>query len=106
VLIPVLLVLAALQVARGRVSLARVAAGAAAVVLLTVAVIWAAYGFQARFSPDPAANASFDWNHLQPPQAIVRASVSGAHALRLLPDPYLYGFLRFFRHSEARPAFL
>ena len=29
-----------------------------------------------------------------------------ARRLHLLPDPYLYGFFRFFKHSEARPSFL
>jgi len=43
---------------------------------------------------------------MEPPQAVVRASVHAARAVSLLPEPYLYGFLRFWRHSEARSAFL
>jgi 4-amino-4-deoxy-L-arabinose transferase-like glycosyltransferase len=106
VLVPVLLLLGALMVVRHRATAARVAVALAAMAALTVAVLWTAYGFHARFSPDPAVNASFDWKRMEPPQAIVRAPVNAARALSLLPDPYLYGFLRFFRHSEARPAFL
>jgi hypothetical protein len=106
VLIPVLLVLAVWVAARRGLPVARVGLALGAMVLATVAVIWAAYGFRARISPDPAVNASFDWKRLEPSQAIVRASVRAARAASLLPDPYLYGFLRFWRHSEARPAFL
>jgi 4-amino-4-deoxy-L-arabinose transferase-like glycosyltransferase len=106
VLVPVLAALAALLVARRRVAAGRAVLALAALAALTIAVIWAAYGFHARFSPDPAVNASFDWKRLEPPQAVVRSAVSAARAASLLPDPYLYGFLRFFRHSEARPAFL
>ena len=29
-----------------------------------------------------------------------------ARRLTLLPDPYLFGFFRFVKHSEARPSFL
>jgi 4-amino-4-deoxy-L-arabinose transferase-like glycosyltransferase len=105
-LVPVLLLLAGLLVARGRVSLRRAALALLALAAATIVVIWAAYGFRARISPDPAVNASFDWKRLEPPQPPVRAAVFAARAVSLLPDPYLYGFLRFWRHSEARPAFL
>lgn len=106
VLVPVLLVLAILLAARGRVAPRRVLVALASMAALTVLVIWAAYGFRARFSPDPAVEAGFDWKRLEPEQALVRAPVAAARAAGLLPRPYLYGFLRFFRHSEARPAFL
>jgi 4-amino-4-deoxy-L-arabinose transferase-like glycosyltransferase len=106
VLVPVLLLLGAWVVARRGVPVARVALALAALAVATVAVIWTAYGFRARISPDPAVNASFDWKRMEPPQAVVRVSVHAARAASLLPEPYLYGFLRFWRHSEARAAFL
>lgn len=84
----------------------RIVAGLVVMVLLTAAVIWTAYGFRRRFSPEPAVNASFDWTRLEPRQPLVAGAVRAARGLAFLPDPYLYGFLRFFRHSEARPAFL
>ena len=43
---------------------------------------------------------------MRPESAFVAEPVLVARRLRLLPDPYLYGFFRFFRHSEARPSFL
>jgi hypothetical protein len=106
VLLPVLLLLVAHLALTGRVPPARLAIALPAMALVAVLAIWAAYGFRARFSPDPAVNAGFDWTKLEPEPGPVRSAVRAAHALRALPDPYLYGFLRFFRHSEARPAFL
>jgi 4-amino-4-deoxy-L-arabinose transferase-like glycosyltransferase len=106
VLVPVLLLLGAWMVASRGVPVARVALALGAMTVATVIVIWTAYGFRARISPDPVVNASFDWKRMEPPQAIVRASVHAARAVSLLPEPYLYGFLRFWRHSEARSAFL
>jgi 4-amino-4-deoxy-L-arabinose transferase-like glycosyltransferase len=106
VLVPVLLLLGAWLVARRGVPVARVGLALAVMAVATVAVIWTAYGFRSRISPDPAVNASFDWKRMEPPQVVVRASVDAARAASLLPEPYLYGFLRFWRHSEARAAFL
>jgi hypothetical protein len=76
--------------------------------LLPVAlfVIWAAYGFQRSFGADPSLAASFPWDALQASHPFVHGSVRAARQLGLLPDPYLFGFLRFFEHSEARRAFL
>ena len=106
VLVPVLLILAAWLALTRRVPPARLALALGGVTLLALATIWAAYGFRARFSPDPAVNAGFDWTRLEPEPGPVRSAVRAARAVHVLPDPYLYGFLRFFRHSEARPAFL
>ncbi|MET0554743.1 MAG: phospholipid carrier-dependent glycosyltransferase [Vicinamibacteria bacterium] len=69
-------------------------------------VIWASYLFQPSFTSDPVQNAAFDWEKLRPESALVAEPVLLARRLRLLPDPYLYGFFRFFKHSEARPSFL
>jgi hypothetical protein len=87
----------------------RLGALALAGLLLTAvacATLWSAYGFRREFSRDPAVNASFDWRRLEPDNRLVALSVRLARRLSLLPDPYLYGFLRFFRHSESRPSFL
>lgn len=75
-------------------------------VLAAWLVIWASYLFQPSFTDDPAENAAFDWDRLRPESALVAEPVLLARRLRLLPDPYLYGFFRFFKHSEARPSFL
>jgi hypothetical protein len=73
---------------------------------LAVFVIWAAYGFQRSFGADPALSASFPWDALRASHPLVHGTVLAARDLRVLPDPYLFGFLRFFEHSEARRAFL
>lgn len=94
------------QVASRPGRLAAVALAGLLVALLAAATLWSAYGFRREFSRDPAVNASFDWRRLEPDNRLVALSVRLARRLSLLPDPYLYGFLRFFRHSESRPSFL
>jgi hypothetical protein len=78
----------------------------AGMVLVAWFVIWASYLFQPSFTSDPAENAAFDWERLRPESALIAEPVLFARRLHLLPDPYLYGFFRFFKHSEARPSFL
>jgi len=74
--------------------------------LVAYASLWGSYGFRSRFSPDAATNASFDWEKLEPESPAVAAVVAGTRRLGLLPDPYLYSFLRVLEHSEARSSFL
>jgi hypothetical protein len=69
-------------------------------------VIWAAYLFQPSFSADPDVNASFEWDRVRPDSPFFAEPVLLARRLSLLPDPYLFGFFRFVKHSEARPSFL
>ena len=85
---------------------AAVAIVLAVMVVLAVLVIWAAYGFQARFSDDPAVDAAIEWERLRPESRVFAEPVLLARRLSLLPDPYLFGFFRFFKHSESRPAVL
>jgi hypothetical protein len=75
-------------------------------VLVAWLVVWASYLFQPSFTSDPAENAAFDWERVRPESALVAEPVLFARRLHLLPDPYLFGFFRFFKHSEARPSFL
>ncbi len=77
-----------------------------ALVPVAVAVIWAAYGFHRSFGADPGLAATFPWESLKATHPLVQGSVQAARELGLLPEPYLFGFLRFFEHSEARRAFL
>ena len=69
-------------------------------------VIWAAYLFQPGFSADPEVNAGFEWERVRPENPLFAQPVLFARHLSLLPDPYLFGFFRFVKHSEARPSFL
>jgi hypothetical protein len=86
--------------------LADVALVVLGMVLVAWLVIWASYLFQPSFTSDPEQNAAFDWERLRPESALVAEPVLFARRLHLLPDPYLYGFFRFFKHSESRPSFL
>jgi hypothetical protein len=94
-------------VVAGRAARAGVLAGLLLALLpLAVFVIWAAYGFRGSFGADPALSASFPWDALQASHPFVHHGVLAARDLGLLPEPYLFGFVRFFEHSEARRAFL
>jgi hypothetical protein len=101
ILVPLL---AALALARGR-RLFRLGL-LAGMLLVTPLVIWAAYGFRAHVTPDAAVNEAFTLDHERPANALVWHGALLAQRLRLLPDAYLYGLLRFARHSERRRAFL
>jgi hypothetical protein len=121
-LLPILLAVAAARVldprplvlrARGERLVERRSARAAALLALLAAlvpvavlVIWAAYGFRGSFGADPGLAASFPWDGLRESDPVVHRAVDAARSLSLLPEPYLFGFLRFFEHSEARRAFL
>jgi hypothetical protein len=107
-LVPIVLVLAlmARRPPARRLPLRRVPVVLAVVGLTALLVVWASYRFRPTFSPDPAVNAAFEWDHLDPPQPLLRAAVHAARQAHLVPDPYLFGVLRAFRHSEARQAFL
>lgn len=104
---PIFLVLALAAVRAGRPFPLRKAVPAlAGTALVALAVVWATYGFRPALSPDPAVAAAFEWERLDPPEPPLRAAVHAARRIHLVPDPYLFGLLRAFRHSEARPAFL
>ena len=111
VLSPAPLVVEMAGIARRRVEsrrgkMAVVAALLAVMVVLATLVIWASYGFHARFTAEPEVDAAFEWERLQPESAVIAEPVLLARRLSLLPDPYLFGFFRFFKHSESRPEFL
>jgi hypothetical protein len=104
---PLVVALGADRLVEGRARRGAALAGLLLALLpVAVAVIWAAYGFQRSFGADPGLAATFPWDALQASHPFVHGSVRVARELGLLPDPYLFGFLRFFEHSEARRAFL
>src|SRR5262245_46603287 len=74
--------------------------------MLVVPVIWAAYGFQSATSPEPEVDAAFDRSVVRPESPVVASAVGLLQRSGLLPEAYVYGFLRFLAHTEARPAFL
>lgn len=73
---------------------------------LALVVAWASYGFHARVSPDPEQETSLHWERLAPESPLPAELATLARESHLLPEAYLYGFLRFFKHSEGRRSFL
>lgn len=86
--------------------LLRAAGLLAAILLLAPLVIWAAYGFHAHVTSEPAVNEAFTLDHERPANELLFGGALLAQRLRLLPDAYLFGLLRFAHHSERRRSFL
>jgi hypothetical protein len=90
---------------RGR-RLAAMAAVLVAVAVLSLLIVWASYGFRSALSPDPEVEGAFEWSRVEPDGAIERPLAGFVRASGVLPEAFVFGFLRFFKHSEPRPAFL
>jgi len=86
--------------------LAVMAAVLAAAGVLALALVWASYGFRSRMSPDPTVAAAFEWGRVEPDGPFEKPLARLVRASGVLPEPFVFGFLRFFKHSEPRPAFL
>ncbi len=109
ILFPILLVLAvivALRSERPMSKLGRLAAAIAAMAVIAFAGLWAAYGFRYPATADPAFEASIPWDRLRPDDRALAGAVDIARGAHLLPETYLWGFVRFFKHQQARPSFL
>jgi 4-amino-4-deoxy-L-arabinose transferase-like glycosyltransferase len=78
----------------------------AAVGLMSLLFVWASYGFRSRLSPDPEVEAAFEWSRVEPDGALQRPLARVVRASGVLPEAFVFGFFRFFKHSEPRPAFL
>jgi hypothetical protein len=102
--VPALILLTALLVRRGDVRPRDAGRLAVAAAVAALVLIWACYGFRFAASPDPAQQ--FDWTRVQPQTRGIGALFMTARDHHLLPEAFLYGFLRFFKAQEARPAFL
>jgi dolichyl-phosphate-mannose-protein mannosyltransferase len=118
ILLPVLAVLAAVVALRGEPlpvgagartrarDKALVLAGVlAAMGAIGLAVVWSAYRFRYAASSDPHVEAAIPWDRLRPEEPLA-SLVDGLRASRVLPEGYLWGFVRFFEHQESRPSFL
>ena len=74
--------------------------------VLSLAIVWASYGFRSALSPDPEVEGAFEWERVEPDGAIEKPLAGLVRSSGVLPEAYVFGFLRFFKHSEPRPAFL
>ena len=91
---------------RRRARVAAMAGVLAAVGVSSLAIVWASYGFRSRLSPDPEVEAAFEWSRVEPEGALQGPLARGVRTSGVLPEAFVFGFLRFFKHSEPRPAFL
>lgn len=93
-------------VASRRARTAALGALLAAIGLMSLLIVWASYGFRSRLSPDPEVEAAFEWSRVEPEGTLQRPVARLVRASGVLPEAFVFGFLRFFKHSEPRPAFL
>ena len=102
-LAPLIILIAALGVATGRVPVRRAIAGVSLIAALAYVAIWAGYGFRFAASRDPGY--VLEWQDLDadtPPSAPVRF----AREHHLFPEAYLFGFAYAKSQSEGRVSFL
>jgi hypothetical protein len=91
---------------RAPAKLAALAMALAAMAAIAFLCVWAAYGFRFAATPDPAFEASIPWDRLRPEEPALARAVDAMRDAHALPEPWLWGFVRFFKHQQARPAFL
>ncbi len=112
ILVPVYLLLglrAALAdapVAERRARLGRLALQLGAVAVLALVGVWAAYGFRAALSPDPAVRAELVLPLAAAPAGLLDRAVASAGRAGLVPEDYARGLLFVAEHSAARSTFL
>jgi 4-amino-4-deoxy-L-arabinose transferase-like glycosyltransferase len=74
--------------------------------VVSLGIIWAAYGFQYPISQDPTISTSIDWQHYWTKRGASISFMHMAHNLRLFPEAYTYGFLHALESMEIRYAYL
>ena len=102
-LAPLVVVLAAIAVATGRLDLKRAAAGIALIAAIAYASLWAGYGCRFAASRDPGY--VLEWVDLAG-ESRPSTAIAFARDHRLLPEAYLYGLAYAKAESADRIAFL
>ena len=102
-LAPLIVVLAAIAVATGRLHLKRAGAGIALIAAIAYGAIWAGYGFRFDASRDPGY--VLEWEGLAG-ETRPSPAIAFAREHRLLPEAYLFGFAYAKAESTERVAFL
>lgn len=74
--------------------------------VMSVAVIWASYGFHARLSPEAVVANRIDWQHHWVKEKFTTTVLRLPQSLHLLPEAYLYGFLVMLESAENRLSYL
>ena len=91
---------------RPRAKLAALAVAIALMVAIAFACLWAAYGFRFAATQDAVFEAAIPWERLRPDDPSLARAVDVMRGAHVLPESYLWGFVRFFKHQQARPSFL
>ena len=105
ILLPVLAALAVVVALRVKDRLRVLAGVLAAMGVVAFVLLWSAYRFRYAASTDPRIEAAIPWDRLRPEEPVA-SLVDGLRLTHLLPEGYLWGFVRFFEHQESRSSFL
>jgi len=98
--------LAEAPVLERRARLGRLALQLGAVAAIALAVVWAAYGFRAALSSDPALRAELAGSLAASHSGALERAVAFAGRTGIVPEDYARGMLFVAEHSAARPTFL
>jgi hypothetical protein len=89
-----------------RARLGRLALQLGAVAAIALVLVWAAYGFRAALSPDPALRAELSGRLAAAHAGAIERVVAFAGRTGIVPEDYARGMLFVAEHSAARPTFL
>ncbi len=73
---------------------------------LSVVTIWTCYGWRYHLAPDPKVSEGLNWSQFWITPGLIIDSMQTARERRLLPEAFIYGFLRAQESTETRNAFL
>ncbi|MFN7927884.1 MAG: glycosyltransferase family 39 protein [Blastocatellia bacterium] len=74
--------------------------------VMSLAVVWASYGFHARLSPQEAVANRINWPHYWVKEKFTTEALRLPYTLHLLPEAYVYGFLVMLESAENRLSYL
>ena len=74
--------------------------------VIAFVVVWAAYGFRFAAAQDSSFEASIPWDRVRPEEPALARTLDGMRGAHVLPEAWLWGFARFFKHQQGRPSFL
>ena len=109
-LLPCIVIVSAIGIARSRVGRARLARhGAIALcglIVIGYAAIWAAYGFRYRAAREEGVPFFIPWKQIDPRAAFIKHAFAWMRWHRVLPEGFIYGAQRALVTAGRRPSFL
>lgn len=74
--------------------------------LLSFLLVWSCYGWRHSMTPDPKMSQGINWDRIGPSENFMADTARWAREQHLLPEAFVYGFLRTQESIRSRSAFL